>query len=154
MPTLYFRGICKWAKVYKPDPEYNNYSVVLYPDKESLKKYKESGLRLQIKEDDDGKNITFRRPHEKQINGENVVFGPPGAFLVTNKETSEYEKTTDLIGNGSDVVLKVSTYDAGSKGKGHRLEGILVYDLVKYEPKEFNYKFETKEKVNTSSAHF
>lgn len=39
-----------------------------------------------------------------------------------------------LIGNGSLVELNVCIFDTKTKGKGHRLEGIRILDLIEYVP--------------------
>jgi hypothetical protein len=46
---------------------------------------------------------------------------------------------TEIIGNGSEVTIVVSTYDYDNKfgkGKGSRLEKVRVDKLVKYEKEE------------------
>lgn len=122
---VYLTGIAKWAKVYKPDDKYQNFSLDLYLDKPSWAVFEESGLGLTPKEDDDGKFIKLRRPVSKVIKGELVKFGPPAVFDKDKKEI------TDLIGNGSRVTVKVAVFDT-VKGKGHRMEAVRVDELVKY----------------------
>lgn len=39
-----------------------------------------------------------------------------------------------LIGNGSLVELNVCVFDTKTKGKGHRLEGLRILDLIEYVP--------------------
>lgn len=122
---VYLTGIVKWAKVHKPDEKYQNFSLNLYPDKDTWAVFAESGIGVTPKEDDDGKFITLRRPVQKVIKGELVKFGPPAVFDKDKKDI------TDLIGNGSRVTVKVAVFDT-IKGKGHRMEAVRVDDLVKY----------------------
>jgi hypothetical protein len=124
--TYYFRGKAKWAKVYRPDPEYDNYKINVYLDEASKKLFQEAGTQLTPKSDEDGEFVTFRRDHSKMIKNELVTFGAPKVV------DSELHPLTETIGNGSEVVVKVQVYD-GKKGKGHRLEAVQVVDLIVYE---------------------
>jgi hypothetical protein len=126
---IYLRGKVKWAMVRKPDEKYNNYKVNLYFDEASQKVFRESGLRLEAKNDEDGEFYTFRRPASKLIKGEAVNFGPP---KLLNADNSEFPDDK-LVGNGSDVTIKVTVYDT-VKGKGHRLEVVRVENLVEFIP--------------------
>lgn len=124
---ILLNGTCKWAKVRKPDDKYNNYTIDLYMDKESFSAFELSGLQLTPKEDEDGRFVRFRRPEEKMIKGEVIHYGPP---KVVNSDNEVLPDT--LIGNGSDVTVRVSVYDS-TKGKGHTLEAIRVNELVEFE---------------------
>ena len=123
----YLKGKCKWVKARKPDEQYANYTMNLYLDEPSKAVFAESGIQVNPKEDDDGKYYTFRRPHEKLMKGEAVIFGPPKVFAADNTEFD------GLVGNGSEVTVKVSAYDT-KKGIGHRWESIRVEKLVEYIP--------------------
>lgn len=120
-------GMVKWAKVRKPDDKYNNWTVNFYPDERSNRVFKESGLQIRPKHDDDGEFLVFRRPAEKLIKGEIVKFEPPKVWDADNKP---YD---GIIGNGSSATIKVAVYDT-VKGKGHRWEAIRVDKLVEYVP--------------------
>lgn len=61
-----------------------------------------------------------------KIKKELVHFGPP---KVIDKDGVP---VTQLLGNGSEVVIKVVVYDS-KKGKGHRLEAVQVHKLVVWE---------------------
>jgi hypothetical protein len=124
---IYLSGKGKWIKAHKPDAEYNNYTMQLYPNEASMKVFNESGLSLAPKSDADGTYITFRRPETKLIKDEVVKFGPPSVFGVDGKPFD------GLIGNGSEVTIKVSVFDT-RKGPGHRWEGVKVDKLVEYVP--------------------
>jgi hypothetical protein len=123
--NYYFKGIAKWAKVYRPDPEYDNYKINVYLDKASKKLFEQAGTQLTPKTDEDGEYVAFRRDHSKMIKNELVTFGPPKVVDTNNNPL------TEIIGNGSEVVVKVQVYD-GKKGKGHRLEAVQVTSLVVY----------------------
>jgi hypothetical protein len=108
--TYYFRGKAKWAKVYRPDPEYDNYKINVYLDKPSKELFEAAGTQLTPKSDDDGEYVTFRRDHSKMIKKDLVTFGPPRVVDHDNNPL------TETIGNGSEVVVKVQIYDGtGSK---------------------------------------
>lgn len=124
-----FKGKSKWAMVHKVDEKYGNYKIDVYLDEPSLKLYNESGCQMKIKEDEDGSYVTFRRANSQLMGTELVVFGKP---KVVNKEN---EEINDLVGNGSEVVIKVEVFNT-KNGVGHRLEGVCVLDLVPYEEKE------------------
>lgn len=124
----FFTGKCKWAKVDQPDRKYGSYQINLYPDKASLVKFKETGLRLEIKKDDDGEFVRFRRDPEKLLEG----MDEKPVKLIFDTETGKYKPFDQNIGNGSLVEVKVQVYDS-AKGKGHRLEAVAVHELVPYE---------------------
>jgi hypothetical protein len=123
---IYLTGKAKWAKVRTPDEKYDNFTIDLFPTKESWGEFKASGMEVRPKRADEGEYITLRRPNNKLIKNEIVTFGPP---KVLNPDETVFE---GLIGNGSTVTLKVAVYDT-IKGKGHRLEAVRVDDLVVYE---------------------
>lgn len=130
MPTAFIQlnGTCKWAKVQKNqlDPKFKNWTICLYPTKESIETFMKSGLSMGFKEDEDGRYLTFRRPESKLFGKELVEFDPPGVWL----NGAPYKGS---IGNGSAVTLKVEVFDT-AKGKGHRLDGVRVDNLVEYKP--------------------
>ncbi len=126
--AYYFRGICKWAMVHSIDEKYNNYKVNLYMDDSSKELFASSGLQMTPKTDEDGEYVTFRRAASKSIKGETVNFGKPKVLGVDTLPTN------DLIGNGSDVTIKVVAFDT-LNGIGHRLEAVKVNMLIPYEGK-------------------
>lgn len=143
--TYFFNGIAKWAKTQKPG-KFGAYEVDAYLDDISWEAFNESGLQLKVKKDDDGASfVRFRRPEVQEIKGELVNRGAPEVklYLGVNPETGkdEYEPFDGAIGNGSEVVFKVVTYDTKTKGKGHRLEGIGIKTLVEYHPGEDTTEF-------------
>ncbi len=134
---LYLDGTVKWAKVYEEDKDkqYNNWSLSLYPSKESLSKIEDSPLQLKRHRDDDGVFFKFRRDSEKLIKGDLVTFDPPKVLLATGDVDENgvpvVEPFDKKIGNGSKVMVKVSIYQ-GKKGAGHRLEAVRVDEHVEY----------------------
>jgi hypothetical protein len=123
--AVYLSGKAKWAKVYTPDEKYQNWTINLYMDKDNLQKYQESGMTMNVKKDEEGPYVTFRRPQVKLIKQEMVKFGPP---IVVDSEGNPFDKT---IGNGSEVTVKVLVYNT-MKGPGHRLEKIRIDKWVEY----------------------
>lgn len=131
---FYLTGDVKWCKVDKPDPNYKRYSACLFMDKESWKLYKESGLELKLREDEqDGKYIQFSRKAErKQKDGSMEDVGPP---LILKDDGSPHDLSSDgLIGNGSNVTLKILSYNTNMGSKGHNILAIRVNKLVVYTP--------------------
>lgn len=126
---VYLSGKCKWAKLRKPDEKYDNFQLPLYMDKKSWELFRSLGLGLSVKEDrDTGEEfVTFKRPRQKPIKNEMVEFGPPKVLAHDN---TPYD---GLVGNGSEVTVKISVYDT-FKGPGHRLETVRVEKLVEYNP--------------------
>lgn len=124
----YLKGTCKWAKPYKMDDTYRNYSVDVYLDEPSMKLFIQSGAQLKIRTDSEGKQfVSFKRPHERLVKGEPKVMGP-----IPCMDASGYPWREEvLIGNGSTVEIKLAVYDT-IKGKGTLLESIRVVDLVEY----------------------
>lgn len=123
---LYLRGKAKWAQLTSPDKEYDNFKINLYLDDDSKAIFAESGLQLTPKTDEDGEYVVFRRPNYKQIKKDLVHFGAPNVIDTEGRPVNQ------LVGNGSEVVIKVVVYDS-KKGKGHRLETVQVTNLVPYE---------------------
>ena len=122
----YFSGTCKWAKVHESTPTYDKkgmeWSISMYLDDNGWAQFEKSGLELKVRTDDDGKFVNFKRPTKKLIKDELVEFESPIVVDANNMPV------TKLIGNGSEVIAKVSVYDT-TKGKGHRFEGIRVVNL-------------------------
>lgn len=157
------KGIARWAKVYTPDAFMGaeNYKIDFAPiDALEQKKLDDSGIQLTAKKnDEDGLDyIRLRRPVKKVFSDEVTFFAPPeisGKVTVQYQDENgdrlrQYKKGDKInrvgdpveIGNGSTVIANICVYDT-VKGKGHRLEGLTVLDLVEYkrdEQKEENSK--------------
>lgn len=131
---IFVPGTVKWAKLYEhnADKAYENYSMDLYPTKDGQKLMESSGVQLRKRTDEDGVFYKVKRPFTKVINGDLVEFGPPRVQIEEDGEFVDFE---ELIGNGSEVVAKIAVYDT-RKGKGHRLEAVLINEHVPYEKPE------------------
>ena len=133
--TYYLTGTARYAKVRENqlDVKYKKWSIDLNPDDESYQLFLDSGSRLKVKEDEEGnKWITFNRKKEMvKRDGEVVEFGPP----VVAWGVDEPGDFNGHIGNGSKVTVKVEVYDSAA-GKGTRLEGVRIEELVEYNPGE------------------
>lgn len=125
----FLSGKAKWAKLFKPDDKYKNWQIQVYLDDASMKVFDESGMTMQKKTDEDGVFVTFRRPEAKVIRDELVKFDPPTVVDANGG------KLDQLVGNGSEVTVKVVVYDT-MKGKGHRMEAVKVTKLIPYEKRE------------------
>ena len=130
---VYLQGKAKWAnRLARPDEKFNRWSVVLYPNAESLEKFKALGTKNVVKKDDDGYNITLSRPVNKMMRGKLIAFTPPE---VIDKDK---QPLTAAIGNGSDVTVKIEAYSytppTGGKAKAIRLESVRVDNLIPFEP--------------------
>jgi hypothetical protein len=132
------KGIAKWARVFEDNrdlygfegaaKEYGGqYVIDVYPDKENLDKLKVAGSRLRPKLDVDGKMfVKFKRKHEGPF------AAASGAPKVTNEAGDVWSFEDDgPIGNGSEVEVSLVVYDT-RMGKGTRLEGVKVLNLVEY----------------------
>src|SRR6476620_8282057 len=128
---VFLSGKAKWAHTGRPD-KYGRYSIVLYPDSASLQKINDlkaatPAILNTLKKDEDGYFMKFTCEPNKNIGGKVVVFQvavlkPDGAPL-----------TESLIGNGSDVTIKLEyyTYRKG-EGAAVRLKAVRVDNLVPY----------------------
>lgn len=142
----------------------SNWKLNFFPkDEDEWKKVKASGLQKKEKENNNpelgptGKYVEFTRPAFKMIKGKMVYFTGPivtnedGKVIVdyinkdTNKRVFSYsleEKgkvvrrgSPVIIGNGSDVRIRVAFYDT-MKGKGQRLEAVQVTSLIEYKSED------------------
>jgi len=134
----FFKGKGKWVRVHSPDP-WGNYKLDLYPDTESYDKLLElqkKGMKNTIKKDEDGYFITFRRPTQKVYKGKVVGFAPPEVLEADGKTTLR----DVLVGNGSDLTVKVEAYPykspQGTPGLGIRLASIRVDNLIPFQVKK------------------
>jgi hypothetical protein len=127
----YFTGKAKWAKVYKPDEKYNNFAINIELDDASKKEFDGTGIRVQPKKDEsDGLTYyRFRRSEED---------GPP---LVVDNQGEPFSK---LIGNGSNVTVRVESYDSKKYGKGHRLQAVRINDWVEFDAEKREVKLPDK----------
>lgn len=127
----YFNGPCKWAKVYKPDDKFGDpmWSIVLYLDEENMENFRKTGMTMKPKTDEDGDFVTFRRKQFQNFKNERKEFDPPAVFDKNNEPFSE------LIGNGSEVTVKVEYFNTRN-GVGSRLVSVRVENHIPYETAE------------------
>lgn len=133
--TIYLKGKANWVKVFPHNKDKKEefhgpggaYTLDLLVDKENFDKFAASGSRVRPKSTEEGPVLKLRRKHTHSIE---ALGGPP---QVVDKDKNEWDGT--LIGNGSDVEVAVTVYDT-KMGKGTRLEGVRVINLVELPPLE------------------
>lgn len=131
---VYLQGKAKWARLQTPDP-WGNWKITLYltPDSyNQMSALKNEGVKNIIKKDEDGYHVTLRRPVNKEMRGKLQGFAPPE---VINPDGTPLRDV--LIGNGSDVTVKLEVYShktpSGGYAKAARLQGVRVDNLVPFE---------------------
>jgi hypothetical protein len=149
----YFQGKGMWARLQSPDLEYNNWSIKVYLTQDSYAKFmklKESsngveGILNDVKNEEDGYAVTFKRPVSKEFKGVKTMMTPP---VVLDKDNQPY---AGEIGNGSDVTVKVVRYTYNrpfNKGKGSaiRMEAVKIETLVPYLKDQMPQSFQNQAK--------
>lgn len=134
------KGKAMWAKVFernrdkeamdkniqrKLDETDGQTAITVILDEEAMTEFESSGSRKKIQNTEDGPTVTLTRPWRHRIE----VFG--GAPQVVDAEGNDWDDSV-AIGNMSDVEVAFVTYDT-SLGKGTRLEGVKVLELVSYD---------------------
>lgn len=135
--TIKLQGKANWAKLFEGNRDKNEdfhgpggaYTIDVLLEKEELDKLTASGSRLKPKLMDDGISIKFKRKH-LHAGGIEHLGGPP---QVVDVDGNDWANT--LIGNGSEVEVAVDVYDT-KMGKGTRLTGVRIIDLVELPPME------------------
>ena len=119
-------GKAHWASVLSPNTTYEpTYCIDVELDKDTKKQVGNLGLIVKNKGSFDF--ITIKRNLLKKNGDER-----PAPFV---KDSSNNPWDNQLIGNGSDVNVKFSTYDwtyAGKAGVGADLMAVQVVNLVSY----------------------
>ncbi len=146
----FIQGKFSWAKVGRPDLEYNNWVITVHPTPDSLEKIREmqgEGLKNVLKKDEDGYFTRFRCPVSRpRKDGTIWTFEPPKVVDADGKPLDG-----NLIGNGSDGTLKLEVYSHGTPGGGSaiaaRLVGVRVESLVEFNP-EKDYTEEEKKEID------
>jgi hypothetical protein len=130
---IYVKGKAKWARTMIPD-EWDKWKITVYPGPTDLEKVRDlqaRGLKNVLKKDDEGYHVSFSRPQHKSIKGRLVSFTPPEVLMADGRTP-----LGQMIGNGSDVTVKLEVYPHGTPGGGKavaaRLESIRVDNLVPY----------------------
>jgi len=131
---VYLQGKAKWARLQTPDP-WGNWKVTLYLNPEGYNTFtqlKEEGVKNTIRKDEDGYHVVLRRPTSKEMRGKVQGFAPPE---VINPDGTPLRDV--LIGNGSDITVKLEVYShktpGGGTAKAARLLGVRVDNLVPFE---------------------
>lgn len=139
---IWLQGKAKWAKLSAPD-KYGNWSIQVYPTPKSLEEFRalkeKRNLLNQEKRDDDGSYFIFRRPTQKMMRGKVVGFAPPEVL----KADGESPLRESIIGNGSDVTVKVEVYGytppgASKQSYATRLNSVRVDNLVPFSNTSFD----------------
>lgn len=149
------QGKGKYIWVVRPNPQFDDYRLVIYPDNKSLeilKGLKEQGMKNLLRKDDDGYNMQFKRPIKKDIKDRNtggmktITFLPP----VVVDENGDIWPNDKLIGSGSDLTVKLEVYShgtpTGGKAKAARIAGVKIDNLVPY-TKEKDLNDEQREQI-------
>ena len=121
-------GEASWAQVFEfnMDREYEQTSITVTLDQEELNKFAKTGSRTTPKVTEEGVTVKFRRKFEHPS-----IPALGGVPKVVDKDDNLWD-TENLIGNGYKVEVYFLVYDT-KFGKGMRLEGVRVLDLVEYE---------------------
>lgn len=119
------RGIAYWASVQVPNTTFEPvYTIDLAVGDDAAESLKKIGLKGKVAEE--GTVFKFKRKQFRQDGAEN---NKPVIRDAANQPFS------DLIGNGSDVIVQFATYEWKNKfgsGIGADLQGVQVIDLVPY----------------------
>lgn len=134
---VYLTGKAHWAKLFERNRDTADFhketdgvtSVQLELDQSEYEKLKEVGSRLRPKVMDDKVMVNIRRPWVHLAIEE--FGGPP---QVVDADGQDWDDGVS-IGNMSEVEVAVDVYDT-KMGKGTRLAGVRVLDLVPYESEE------------------
>lgn len=127
-------GKGNWAKLFEHNRDIGEfhkdsdgaYTLDLELEQDQLNVVSESGSRLKPRVGEGGISIKFRRKH---LHPSIPALG--GAPKVVDKDDQPWNPEV-LIGNGSTLEVFFTVYDT-KMGKGTRLEGVRVLDLVEYE---------------------
>lgn len=130
---VYLQGKAKWARLSHPDP-WGNFKITLYLNNESVEKFRALGVKNVLKKDEDGYHVVLRRPQQKMMRGKVVGLAPP---TLVDKDGMPMRDI--IIGNGSDVTVKLDLYEyyppgSKEKEKAMRMSGVRVDNLVPYTP--------------------
>lgn len=146
--TEYMRGRVFWAKIFgAPRPNYDGdgreWTLEFEPNDKGVNTLKEHGLSERLKDRSDRNGYEGRDPYMILKRKEFKFDGSKNEHIrvvdALNKPwVSDPEQSNRLIGNGSEVDVKVTIVDYGPrKKKGIYPVAIRVLDLVPYEREEF-----------------
>lgn len=147
----YWKGKVKWCRPHSVDP-WGNWKTEFYPDEASLNEIRElqtasgniSGIKTQLKKDDDGYYISLRRPQQKTYSGKVIGYKPPEVLdgSMTLPDGSNPPLRDVNIGNGSDATVKVICYThrvpttKDGRARAIRWEAIRIDNLVPFTGKK------------------
>ena len=138
--VLYLEGRSRYAMVQpgQEDKKYGNkIKVGVYLTPEATTLFKMSGSRKEVKNDEHGDYVIFDRDLDAEIGksghkqGYAKIVEPNPDYPEKDKENKTIP-FTKMIGNGSEVVLRIEIYDS-KFGKGTRLEGVNVIKHIPYD---------------------
>lgn len=135
--TIYIKGTAMWAKLFERNKDNAEFyeatdgqtKIDLILEKEEFDKLKEAGSRKKPDVTDEGLKVKLSRPW---VHTSIEEFGGPPQ--VVDAEGADWDDGVS-IGNGSTVEVAVTIYDS-KFGKGTRLDGVKVLELVPYESDE------------------
>jgi hypothetical protein len=132
------KGKIKWANglfdlktLTAPDGREDTFwSVSFYPDDKGLDivyNLQSQGVKNNIRRDEDGFNINYKRPKVKKMRGEMVEFDPP---YVTGPDGSKWDRS-EQINQMAEAEVDLAVYShqipgSTKKAKAVRLEGVQV----------------------------
>lgn len=123
-------GIAYWASVQKPNTKFEPvWSVDLEVSPEDGEKLDSLGIP---------KNKDGRYKFKRKVKGKNGDNSPP---VVVDSNGTPF---SDLIGNGSEVMVQYKKYNwefSGKKGVGADLQALMVKELVPYGEGGLEFKF-------------
>lgn len=131
---MLIQGTAKWAKIIgEPSWGYENkfkeWSIDVYPNEEGLAKLIAEGLGKKLKDNGNGKYITFKRKELKQDGS------PNNPIRIVDHRGQPWDSRK--IGNGSTVNVNFVTNEYGKNEKGANIMSLQVWDYVPYEGGEF-----------------
>lgn len=143
----FIKGKASWIWLKKAS-DFSDWRITLHISPEEVNKIidlQAQGVKNQLKKDDDGYYIRFRRPVEIEIKDRvtglprKIAMRPPE--VITLNEKGEPELFDGDLGSGSDVEVKLEIYEhktpGGGKAKAARLLGVCVLNLVPFTQKNW-----------------
>lgn len=130
MTTESFVGPVKWAQNIREADDFRGtkrWKISQILDEENLEKFNQLNLRVKKREDEDGTMVVWSRPVEKDFGKQIVEFLPPQVVWDNGEECE------GLIGNGTIARCEVSVFPLNDGSTAHRLEKVVVLDLVEFE---------------------
>jgi hypothetical protein len=135
----YIKGKASWIYT-KNLSDFGDWRITLHIDNNELNKILDlqaRGVKNQIKKDDNGYYVRFRRSPEIEM--KDKITGLPKKIGMRPPEVIMADGTPfdGIIGSGSDVEVKLEVYEHntpnGGKSRAARLLGIRIDNLVPFE---------------------